>query len=121
MKKRTVLAWFALGHFANDLPIASLWIIVPTVGIAMDLSPAEVGLLFTICNIGGALAYLPAGIIADHASNRGRLLVATFWWVRGRLSAGRLGAGVLDSCSVARGGGHGRCGVAPYRSGCADP
>ena len=81
MKKRTVLAWFALGHFANDLPIASLWIIVPTVGIAMDLSPAEVGLLFTICNIGGALAYLPAGIIADHASNRGRLLVATFWWV----------------------------------------
>ncbi len=81
MKKRTVLTWFALGHFANDLPIASLWLIVPTVGIAMELSPAEVGLLFTLCNIGGALAYLPAGILADHVSNRGRLLVGTFWWV----------------------------------------
>ena len=81
MTKRTFLTWFTLGHFANDLPIASLWLIVPTVGIVMDLSPAEVGLLFTICNIGGALAYLPAGILADHVSNRGRLLVATFWWV----------------------------------------
>ncbi|MEM7123200.1 MAG: MFS transporter [Pseudomonadota bacterium] len=81
MKNRTLLTWFSLGHFANDLPIASLWLIVPTVGIAMELSPAEVGLLFTICNIGGALAYLPAGIVADHVSNRGRLLVATFWWV----------------------------------------
>jgi FSR family fosmidomycin resistance protein-like MFS transporter len=81
MKNRAFLTWFTLGHFANDLPISSLWLIVPTVGIAMELSPAEVGLLFTICNIGGALAYLPAGILADHVSNRGRLLVATFWWV----------------------------------------
>ena len=81
MKNRTLLTWFALGHFANDWSVCSLWLIVPAVGIAMDLSPAEVGLLFTICNIGGALAYLPAGIIADHVSNRGRLLVATFWWV----------------------------------------
>ncbi len=81
MKKRTFLTWFALGHFANDWPVTSLWLIVPAVGIAMELSPAEVGLLFTICNIGGALAYLPAGILADHVSNRGRLLAATFWWV----------------------------------------
>ena len=81
MKNRTFLAWFALGHLANDWPVASLWLIVPTAGIAMELSPAEVGLLFTICNVGGALAYLPAGILADHVSNRGRLLLATFWWV----------------------------------------
>ena len=81
MQNRSLLTWFALGHFANDWPVASLWLIVPTVGIAMELSPAEVGLLFTICNVGGALAYLPAGILADHVSNRGRLLVATFWWV----------------------------------------
>ena len=80
MKNRTFLTWFTLGHFANDWPISSLWLIVPTVGIAMELSPAEVGLLFTIFNVGGALAYLPAGILADHVSNRGRLLVATFWW-----------------------------------------
>ena len=81
MKNRTFLAWFSLGHLANDWPVASLWLIVPTAGIAMELSPAEVGLLFTICNVGGALAYLPAGILADHVSNRGRLLAATFWWV----------------------------------------
>ena len=81
MKNRTFLTWFSLGHLANDWPVASLWLIVPTAGIAMELSPAEVGLLFTICNVGGALAYLPAGILADHVSNRGRLLLATFWWV----------------------------------------
>lgn len=81
MNKRTLLTWFSLGHFANDWAVCALWLIVPTVGIAMELSPAEVGLLFTICNVGGALAYLPAGILTDHVSNRGRLLLATFWWV----------------------------------------
>ena len=81
MEKRTFLAWFTVGHLANDWPIASLWLIVPTVGLSMGLSPTEVGLLFTIFNLGGALAYLPAGILADHASNQGRLLVMTFWWV----------------------------------------
>jgi FSR family fosmidomycin resistance protein-like MFS transporter len=81
MRRGTFLTWFAIGHLANDWPIASLWLIVPTVGIAMELSPTEVGLLFTIINIGGALAYLPAGALADHVSNRRRLLVATFLWV----------------------------------------
>lgn len=81
MKRKNFLTWFALGHLAIDWPIASLWLIVPTAGIAMGLSPTEVGLLFTIFNIGGAFAFLPAGILADHASNRGRLLIATFWWV----------------------------------------
>ncbi|MEO1189627.1 MAG: MFS transporter [Pseudomonadota bacterium] len=81
MKNRTFVTWFMLGHFANDWPISALWLIVPTVGIAMELSPTEVGLLFTICNVGAAFAYLPAGIIADHISDRGRLLIATFWWV----------------------------------------
>lgn len=81
MNKRTSLIWLTLGHLANDWPIAALWLIVPTVGVAMQLSPTEVGMLFTIFNIGGALAYLPAGMLADHVSNRGRLLLATFWWV----------------------------------------
>ena len=81
MSKSRLLTWFTLGHFANDWSVSSLWLIVPTVGIAMALSPAEVGLLFTLCSIGGALAYLPAGLLADHLSDRGRLLAATFWWV----------------------------------------
>lgn len=81
MKNRSLMIWFSLGHFANDWSVCSLWLIVPAVGIAMDLSPAEVGLLFTICNVGSALAYLPAGILTDYVSNRGRLLIATFWWV----------------------------------------
>ncbi|MGO1118587.1 MFS transporter [Rhodovibrionaceae bacterium A322] len=81
MKNRTLITWFMLGHFANDWPVGALWLIVPAVGIVMDLSPTEVGLLFTICNVGAALAYLPAGILTDHVSNRGRLLLFTFWWV----------------------------------------
>lgn len=73
--------WFSVGHLANDWPIAALWLIVPAAGISMALTPTEVGLLFTILNLGGALAYLPAGLIADHASNRGRWLLLTFWWI----------------------------------------
>ena len=81
MTNRAFMTWFALGHLANDWPIAALWLIVPAAGLAMGLSPAEVGLLFTLFSVGGALAYIPAGFLADHVSNRGRLLVATFWWV----------------------------------------
>lgn len=81
MNNRAFLTWFAVGHLANDWPIAALWLIVPAAGLSMGLSPAEVGLLFTLFNLGGALAYIPAGYLADHVSNRGRLLVVTFWWV----------------------------------------
>lgn len=75
------MTWFALGHLANDWPVAALWLIVPAAGLAMNLSPAEVGLLFTLFSSGAALAYIPAGFLAAHVSNRGRLLVATFFWV----------------------------------------
>ena len=81
MTQRSFRAWFAAGHLANDWPIAALWIIVPASGSVMDLSPAEVGLLFTLFNVGGALAYVPAGIVADHARNQHHLLIGTFWWV----------------------------------------
>lgn len=81
MTHRTLLAWFAVGHLANDWPIAALWLVLPAAGLALDLAPGEVGLLFTVAGLGGALAYLPAGMLADRVANRGRLLVATVWWV----------------------------------------
>lgn len=81
MQHRVLLTWFALGHLANDWPVAALWLVVPAAGLAMGLSPAEVGLLFTIFSLGAALAYIPAGLLCDHVADRGRLLLATFWWV----------------------------------------
>ena len=81
MKKPALLLPFTFGHFANDCAPCAIWLIAPAVAIAMDLSPAEVGLLITIQSVGAAAAYLPAGLIADHVSDRGRLLIATFWWV----------------------------------------
>jgi len=81
MNKPALLLPFTFGHFANDCAPCAIWLIAPAVAIAMDLSPAEVGLLITIQSVGAAAAYLPAGVIADHVANRGRLLTATFWWV----------------------------------------
>jgi predicted MFS family arabinose efflux permease len=49
----------------------------------MGLSAAEIGLLFMIHSLGGAIAYVPAGILADHVANRGILLALTFFWVGG--------------------------------------
>jgi FSR family fosmidomycin resistance protein-like MFS transporter len=63
-----ILTWFALGHLANDWAPSAVWLIAPAIAAAMDLSPAEVGLLM-------------AGLLADRVTNRGRLLLATFWWV----------------------------------------
>ena len=78
---RSLLPAFALGHLCNDFAPCAIWIIAPAFAVAMDLSPAQLGLLFTIHSVGSAIAYLPGGIAADHVSDRGRLLVATFWWV----------------------------------------
>ena len=57
------------------------------------LSPAEIGLLFMIHNLGASVAYLPAGMMADHVANRGILLAATFFWV----CLGYLAASFADS------------------------
>lgn len=78
---RRLLAWFSLGHLANDWAPSTIWIVAPAIAAAMDLSPAEVGLLITIAHFGAALGYLPAGVLADRVANRGRLLLGTFWWV----------------------------------------
>lgn len=72
---------FAFGHLAIDWGFCALWLIVPAAGVVMGLTPAEIGLLFAINSFGSALALAPSGILADRVSNRGRLLLLTFWWV----------------------------------------
>lgn len=76
-----MLPYFSLGHFCNDFAPCAIWIIGPAVAISMDLTPAELGMLFTIHSAGAALAYFPAGMISDHISDRGRFLLITFIWV----------------------------------------
>jgi len=75
------LVSFATGHLANDWAPAAIWLLAPAFAVAFDLSPAELGLLLTIHSVGAALAYVPAGLLADRLSDRGRLLLFTFWWV----------------------------------------
>ncbi len=72
---------FSIGHCANDLAPIGMYILIPAFGTAMGLSPAQIGLLFMIHNLGASLAYFPAGLLADHVANRGIVLAATFFWV----------------------------------------
>jgi len=78
---KRVLATFALGHLANDWTVGAIWLVAPAMALAMGLGSEEVGLLITLYGIGAAIAYLPAGVLADRMSRRGGLLLATFWWV----------------------------------------
>jgi FSR family fosmidomycin resistance protein-like MFS transporter len=77
---RFLLGAFSLGHLCNDWPPSAIWILAPAIALSMDLSPAELGLLFTLHSLGASVAYLPAGMLTDHVSDRGRLLMLTFWW-----------------------------------------
>jgi FSR family fosmidomycin resistance protein-like MFS transporter len=81
LAKPALLIPFSIGHFANDLAPVGMYMIIPAFGTAMGLSPAEIGLLFMIHNLGASLAYLPAGMLVDHVANRGVLLALTFFWV----------------------------------------
>lgn len=79
--ERTVLVGFALGHCANDWVAGTIWLLAPAIAASMGLGATEVGLLIALTGVGAALAYLPAGILADRTRERGPLLAATFWWV----------------------------------------
>lgn len=79
-KTRFLLGAFSLGHLANDWPPSAIWILAPAIALSLDLSPAELGLLITIHSLGASIAYVPAGMLTDHVSDRGRLLMLTFWW-----------------------------------------
>ena len=79
--KTNLLIPFSIGHCANDLAPIGMYILIPAFGTAMGLSPAEIGLLFMVHTFGSSIAYLPAGLLADHVANRGILLAATFFWV----------------------------------------
>jgi MFS family permease len=72
---------FPLGHFSVDTPNGALWLIAPAIGIAWNLSPAEIGFLITAHNFGAGLGYLPAGMLADRFSRRGLMMTGTVWWV----------------------------------------
>ena len=79
--KPNLLSAFAVGHFANEMVPIGMYILIPAYGTAMDLSAAEIGLLFMIHSLGGSIAFLPAGMLADHVANRGIILAITFFWV----------------------------------------
>ena len=69
-----------------------MFVIIPAFGLAVELSPTQIGLLFMFHSMEAALAYLPAGMLADHVANRGAILAVTFFWV----SFGYLAASFTD-------------------------
>ena len=79
--KSNLLINFSIGHCANDLAPVGMFVIIPAFGLAMGLSPTQIGLLFMFHSMGAALAYLPAGMLADHVANRGAIILVTFFWV----------------------------------------
>lgn len=80
-RPRSLLLPFSAGHFANDLAPVSVLVLAPAIAVDLGLSTMEVGLLIAIQSWGAALGFLPAGMLADVVSNRGRLMLITFWWV----------------------------------------
>ncbi len=72
---------FCAGHMAVDWPHGALWILIPAIGVAMDLSPSDLGLMVSLTAVGGALSLIPAGMLSDHTRRRGALFVSTFVWV----------------------------------------
>lgn len=70
-----------LGHFSVDIPGGAMWLLAPAIGLAWDLSPAEIGFLITASTFGAGLGYLPSGILGDKFRHRGMMLTLTVWWV----------------------------------------
>ena len=79
--QRLPILAFCAGHLAIDWPHGALWILLPAIAVAMDLTPSDLGLLVGLTAVGATASLVPAGIVSDHVSRRGPLFVATFVWV----------------------------------------
>ncbi|MEQ8443608.1 MAG: MFS transporter [Alphaproteobacteria bacterium] len=73
--------WFSAAHLCIDWPFGAVYVIAPVMAAAFGWSPAQVGLLLTLQSVVAAVAYIPAGLLMDRVSNRGRVLAMTFFWV----------------------------------------
>ena len=80
-KRWLYLVAFPAGHCAVDWGGAALWVLAPAIALSMGLSPARVGLLFTMKALGSGLVPLPAGLLGDALRNRGGFMLGTLWWV----------------------------------------
>lgn len=78
IRARSLFQWLSAGHFANDCGPGAVWLVAPAAALAFGYGAAEIGLLIAIVYIGSALAYVPAGILADRVSDQGRLLWFSF-------------------------------------------
>ena len=79
--QRFFLFFFPLGHMAVDWGGGALLLLASAMALAVDLSPAWVGLLLTSMELGAGLAYAPAGLLGDGVRRRGLMLLGSFWWV----------------------------------------
>lgn len=79
--KLLYLGIFPTGHGAVDWGSGALWLLAPAIALALDLSPTQVGLIFSLNTLGAGLVYVPAGILGDSMTRRGFFLLSTFWWV----------------------------------------
>jgi len=79
--KRLPILAFCAGHMAVDWPHGALWILIPAIAVAMDLSPSDVGMMVGLTAIGATLSLIPAGMVSDHTRRRGPVFAATFIWV----------------------------------------
>ena len=64
-----------------DWGAGAFWLLAPAIALSMGLSPAQVGVLFALRQIGAAVAHLPAGLVGDSIRRRGPFLLTTFWVV----------------------------------------
>lgn len=78
---RISILTFCAGHLAVDWPHGAFWILAPAVALAMELGPAQLGLMVTLIATGSMLSFIPAGMACDRIARRGPLFVATFAWV----------------------------------------
>ena len=75
------LVAFPGGHGAVDWGGGALWLLVPAMALALDLTTVQIGVLFVLRQVAGGIAQLPAGLFGEGMKRRGRFLLMTFWWV----------------------------------------
>ena len=82
LRQQRFYLWFMpVGHMAVDWGGGAVLLLAPAFAAALDLSPAQVGLLLTTMQVGSGVAYAPAGILGDRVRSRGLILLLAFWWV----------------------------------------
>jgi FSR family fosmidomycin resistance protein-like MFS transporter len=70
-----------IGHSLTHWYPATFYLLLPVIGMELNLNYSEIGLILTFQALAGAISNMPGGMIVDMVGRKGLLLAVSLFWI----------------------------------------